>query len=73
MSGMSMAELAMTPAAPPPPGVVPSFDGSSDRARLYIVLCSVVLSVACMFVLLRLYAKLLILRSPGWDDCEYRD
>lgn len=35
---------------------------------MYIAVSSVVVSLAFIFVVLKLYMRLFVLRKPGWDD-----
>lgn len=58
-------------ALPPPPGVTPNFidpysigDGLKAAGILFVVLTT--LSTA-----LRLYTKLLIIKTHGWEDCKF--
>ena len=55
---------------PPPSGVVPDFrhQPENDRRLLACVIVFFLLSTVC--VSLRLYARVFITRSLGWDDCK---
>ena len=66
-----MAELwsEILPTAPPP-GVTPNFADPQTRTNIFIVVYAVFTSLVVLFVSLRLYAKMWIIRSIGWDDCE---
>ena len=68
VSAAEIDQYKNVPALAPPPGVIPNFTAANPRADIYIIICSVALGLAFIFVLLRLYAKLWINRSPGWDD-----
>lgn len=68
---MSMAELSRTPALPPPDGVLSNFIDPPSRANSYIIVNSIALALMILCVSLRLYAKIWIIRSPGWDDGKY--
>ena len=70
LSALSPEELAVYPAAAPPPGTESTFGGLSSWGQLYIGLASFLLFVVIVFVCLRLYAKAIVMRSPGWDDCK---
>jgi hypothetical protein len=66
-----MAELwSNIPAMPPPPGVTPNFVDPRNRTNVYIVVYTTFTSLVVLFVSLRLYAKIWITRSIGWDDRE---
>ena len=58
---------------PPPPGVVPNFVDPVSLQRYDVLTQSVCLSVATVFVLMRLYTKVVVLRNPWWDDCESKE
>lgn len=54
-----------------PPGVIPNFDHPQSRVidlRIGLPIC---LGVALIFVLLRLYVKLAIIKMWNWDDGEF--
>ena len=65
-----MMELENVPALAPPPGVIPNFTVFNERAELYNILCSILLVIVYVCLMLRLYAKVWIKRSPGFDDCK---
>lgn len=54
----------------PPPGVSPNFVDPKNRTDIYIAVYAIFTSLVLLFVSLRLYAKICIIRSIGWDDCE---
>ncbi|KAB8235711.1 putative integral membrane protein (Pth11) [Aspergillus alliaceus] len=60
--------LSKIPAAPPPPGVTPNFDNpEGSEFKIYsvsIAMCS----SATLILLLRLYTRLVLLRTSGLDD-----
>jgi hypothetical protein len=65
LSGMDLSKI---PAISPPPGEVVDFNSPINRATMYIAVSSVVVSLAFIFVVLKLYMRLFVLRKPGWDD-----
>ena len=65
-----LAQYTDTPSLTPPPGVVPDFSIHNERAKVYNIVCSMLLGVVYFFVCLRMYAKLWIKRNAGFDDCE---
>ena len=64
-------DLAQLPAGIPPPGVVPNFKNPPSLAQPIIAVHAVFLSLAVLFVALRLYTKIFLTRLLRWDDCEY--
>ena len=56
------------PALDPSPGVMPNFAAPNHSARIYTILCSILLGIVYVFVILRMYVKIWIKRSPGFDD-----
>ncbi|KAI0474458.1 hypothetical protein F4859DRAFT_514990 [Xylaria cf. heliscus] len=62
-----MADLQAA-ALPPPPGVEPNFDDPFNRGPIYIIIASVFLALPAFFVGIRLWARVVIQRSPWWDD-----
>lgn len=58
------------PAIDPPPGVIPNFVNPESRMQGLIVtaICFTVIAGIC--VCLRMYTRMFLTRSVGWDDCE---
>ena len=56
------------PALTPPPGEIPDFAAPNHSVRIYTILCSILLGIVYLFVFLRMYVKIWIKRSPGFDD-----
>ena len=58
------------PALSPPAGVKSNFVNPEDRGYI----CNAVVTVLFCFMValfaIRIYTKLVIVRKPGWDDCE---
>ena len=65
-----LQEYGNLPSLAPPPGVVPDFAAPNPPAKVYHIVCSILLVVVYVCVGLRLYAKAWIRRSPGFDDGE---
>lgn len=63
-----MAAMANMPAMPPPPGVTPDLTNPYSREHQYIIVASIAIALLAVFVSLRTYAKVWIMRSPGIDD-----
>lgn len=59
-----------TPFGTPPHGVVPDFVNPENRAHQLHVAVAVCLPVIVIFAAIRFYAKVFILRSKAWDDCN---
>ncbi|KAI1738012.1 hypothetical protein F4680DRAFT_426821 [Xylaria scruposa] len=58
----------MEGALPPPPGVEPNFNDPFNRGPIYIIIASIFLALPTIFVGIRLWARIVIQRSPWWDD-----
>lgn len=58
-----------TPAALPPPGVVPNFDAPS-RAGALIATCVTITALMGIFVGLRIFSRMRYAKQLGPDDCE---
>lgn len=59
-----------TPGMKPPPGVVPNFEHPPESLRAYwILMISACWTFSTIFVALRLYTKLILTKSHGWEDC----
>lgn len=52
----------------PPDGVTPDFNSPNPLGALYIAIATCLLIISTMFVAMRLYTKIFLTRSPGWDD-----
>lgn len=65
-----MAPFAI-PDGPPPPEL--TFDyGYRNSVRTWdIITQSICLTISAICLSLRMYSKMFIIRSPGWEDCEY--
>ena len=70
MAGLLPRETE-TPGLRPPPGVLSDFVHPYSLAKYAIVAHTAGLTVSTLFVLMRMYTKVYITRSPGWDDCEF--
>jgi len=62
--------LAQLPALQPPPGVVPNFVNPQSIAHQTRTAIYVTLPLMLLFLVLRLYTRLRILRAVGADDCK---
>ena len=48
--------------------ILPTYDCSQDQGTTALVVASVLLGVAIVTVIARLYARIILRRSLGWDD-----
>ena len=64
-------QIAQMPAALPPPGVKPNPVDPYTTGPIAIVICSILLFIMLVFVSIRLYVKLKIVRKFTPDDCKY--
>ncbi|MCJ1424105.1 hypothetical protein MMC29_001992 [Sticta canariensis] len=53
---------------PPPPGVTPNFVNPESLHSEWVLMMSMCLAFTTIFVGLRLYTKLVIIKSHGWED-----
>lgn len=56
---------------PPPPGVTPNFvnpESARGQAHVVFIMCLV---FSTLFVSLRMYTRLILIKSHGWEDCEW--
>ena len=63
-------DLSAIPALPAPEGWTTDFNSPVNRAVQYIAVSSIVVPMAFVCVLLKLYMKITVIRKPGWDDCK---
>lgn len=64
------ADLSKIPALDPPPGIMPNFLDPVSRANITVIPCAGIVAVMILFVFLRMYTKIYITHSTGWDDCK---
>ena len=66
---MSSSEVKY--AAKPPPGVVPDYDNPARNgvSKLFIII-PLLMAIATIMVLLRLYTRRFIVKKLGADDCK---
>ena len=64
------AKLEGVPAALPPPGVVPSHVDPYSDGPVLIIVGSILVAVMLLFVSVRIYTKVKIVRKSSPDDCE---
>ncbi|KAJ8132163.1 hypothetical protein O1611_g1459 [Lasiodiplodia mahajangana] len=66
---MDTPDLSQVPAAPPPPGVMPNFSDPPSQQVPMIVVSTVILTLTVIFVAIRVYTGLRILRRFGIEEC----
>lgn len=54
---------------PPPPGVTPNFANPESIFTRVLTSHLVTLSLACIFILMRVWTRVIVTRAVGWDDC----
>ena len=64
------SKYANLPAGTPPPGVVANFDNPPSRAHELYIGMGICITVAAVLLALRMYAKLVVTHTSGWDDCK---
>ena len=69
-AGIPLSEI---PSLQPPPGVTPNFVNPPTIAPAVIAVNAVLLALMLVAVSIRIYCKGLLLRSLGWDDCQWLD
>ena len=72
LAGIPPAELPFIPGMEPPNGTLSNFIDPPNRADVYIIVAAIFLGLATISVVLKLYVRLFVQRSPWWDDCKYR-
>ena len=56
------------PVVPPPPGMTANLVNPISQVKWGIFTISLCISIATILTMLRMYAKIWILRCPGWED-----
>lgn len=57
------------PALPPPLGVQSNFENPESQSHITVIPCAVIVGIMIILVFIRMYTKVYILKSLGWDDC----
>jgi len=60
--------LAFVPALPPPSDITPNFIDPYTRAPIQVAVTSIMLALAVLFFLNRVYVKLCLTKKLYWDD-----
>lgn len=64
----SMSSFNDIPFLSPPPGQVTNFENPESRALAITIICSICLALMWPVFLMRIYAKVWVIRAFGWDD-----
>ena len=56
------------PALEPPPGMAPNFTNAENRGAVLIIVNGILLAVMAIFMVIRVYAKSVIIQKLSWDD-----
>ena len=64
------SKYANLPIGTPPPGVVANFDNPPSRAHELYIGMGICITVAAVLLALRMYAKVVVTHTSGWDDSE---
>ncbi len=63
---------ATTPVLAPPPGVKSNFVDPYSRGPMLVQLNAILLTLVMLFFMMRMWTRVFITRSLGWDDCEFQ-
>lgn len=56
----------------PPANVYPNFVNPASQGKTYTSVATVLVVTMIVFVTIRQYTRLCIIRKLGWDDCTYK-
>lgn len=56
------------PALTPPPGIYPNFTNPKSRGPVLVITNGMLLAFMAIFIAIRAYTKLAIVRKVSWDD-----
>lgn len=73
IASMTPEQLAQTPAAMPPAGVMPNLIDPPSGAPVLITVSTVLFAIMLVFAALRFYVKLAIRHKMAADDCKLLD
>lgn len=68
---MDSSFIENIPLGAPPAGQSSNFENPDTRGPAVVVVCSVFIALMWPFLLLRLYSKVWVIRSFGWDDGKF--
>lgn len=55
----------------PPPGVTPNFVNPDSLHTEWVLTLSTCIIFPTIFIMLRTYTKLILIKSHGWEDCKH--
>ena len=58
------------PGLQPPPGVTPNFVNPYNQSKYTPTMVATLLPVATAVVWIRMYTKIRLIKSHGWEDCK---
>ena len=58
-------------AAAPPLGITPDFEDPPNRNSQILAVAGFTIAISTLFVGLRTYTRLVLIKRHGWEDCEY--
>lgn len=67
-SALEDPAVFQSPGLTPPPGTTPNFTHPTDRGPVLIVVNGILLALMMVFIAIRSYTKLAIVRKVSWDD-----
>ena len=70
ISPLSLEDPAVfhLPGLPPPPGITANFTHPRNRGPVLIIVNGTLLGLMMIFIAIRVYTKLAIIRKVSWDD-----
>ena len=71
LSQLDRAELSKIPTVSSPPGATVNFDGPNSLESTMIIVTSIFMGLAFLFVGIRAYTKIKIYGKGSWDDRRY--
>ena len=57
------------PAMVPPPGAVPNLIDPPSLRRVVITMLTLFMTLSTLFILMRMYTKIFLLRKTAFEDC----
>lgn len=70
---MATSQDGFKPLLQPPPGVTPHLFVPGKSEKTIVVLVAVCVPIATAFVWARMYTRICLIKSHGWEDCESFD
>lgn len=68
VSSLGEPAVSRLPGLTPPPGTTPDFTDAESRGSVLIIVNGILLVVMAIFMVIRAYTKLVIIRKLSWDD-----